>query len=230
MDNTTMPTGIDLKEAMYRLREVGGQQTIDHSFNVSSLMERFAHVLGEDAATYGIAGLLHDIGKGGVPSEIIMSQSPLTQREFQKVKSHVTLGAGILWSLKMWRKNGKVQAAHKAAAIACSDYHHAWYDGTHDCPEHKGGYYRGMKDHEEFTMKGEKIPRIARACALCDVFEAITANRSYDAAHTKEEALDIMCCGFNRQFDPSLFFPFFVDVIGFSKEQVTEALKRAIAK
>lgn len=219
--------GINGKEFIDRLREQGGQQMVSHSFEVAKLMRKFAEVLGEDLDEWEIAGLFHDAGKIFVPEEILKSKGTLSRREREAIKHHVIDGAGVLWSFRMWSKNTKRQASHKAAAIACSDYHHAWYNGQHDTEEHRGGYYRGMKDHDEFTMKGEAIPFIARACALCDVFEAITANRSYDSSHTKEEALDIMAHGWNTQFEPSLFIGFFNKVVGFSLEQIKTALEKA---
>ena len=228
-----MPVGMNLREVWDTLREVGGQQTVDHSLRVGKLMYDFAETIGEDKYTWRDCGFLHDIGKIGVPADIIASKTSLTRVQFSKIKHHVVAGAGYLWNLKMWKTNSANAKAHQALAIACSDFHHAWVDGTHDSDDHKGGYYRGMKDREEYSFKGEAIPFIARCCALCDVFEAITANRSYDPARTPQEALHIMARGFGRQFDKNLFFVFFVSVLkkegcNFTKEEVAEAIKASL--
>jgi len=221
-----MPTGIyDLKEDFIdRMREVGGQQMVDHSFRVADLMIDLAEVLGEDTAEYDFGGRFHDYGKVYQRAEVMQKTGKLTPAEKDEVKHHVMDGQGILWNLRMWAKNGKQQAKHKAAAIACSNYHHAWYNGAHDCEDHAGGYYNGMKYREEYTFKGEAIPKIARACAVCDVFEAITAQRSYDPARSPEEALDIMANGYGTQFDPQIFVTFFAKVVGFSREEIKNVL------
>ena len=98
-------------------------------------------------------GLLHDIGKIGVPDEIINKASKLTDEEFEVIKTHPVIGADILKNISMNIPGIEVGAR----------WHHEKYAG--------GGYPEGLK--------GDQIPRIARIIGVADAYDAMTSKRSY---------------------------------------------------
>ena len=98
-------------------------------------------------------GLLHDIGKIGVPDEIINKPSKLTDEEFQVIKTHPVIGADILKNISMDIPGIEVGAR----------WHHEQYAG--------GGYPEGRK--------GDQIPKVARIIGVVDAYDAMTSKRSY---------------------------------------------------
>ena len=109
-----------------------------------------------------ISGMLHDIGKIGVPEAILNKTDKLTKEEFEIMKRHTTMGEEILKPL--------------SALKDCIDgvkYHHERYDGK--------GYPAGLK--------GEAIPITAAIIAVADTFDAMTTDRPYRKAYSKEEAV-----------------------------------------
>jgi HD-GYP domain-containing protein (c-di-GMP phosphodiesterase class II) len=122
-----------------------------------------------------ISGLLHDIGKIGVPESILCKQDKLTHEEYEIMKSHTTRGAEILKPLTEFEQ--------------CVDgvkYHHERYDGT--------GYPEGLK--------GEEIPMIAAIIGVADTFDAITTDRSYRKGMGKEIAIAEVRNNILKQFHP----------------------------
>jgi diguanylate cyclase (GGDEF)-like protein len=117
----------------------------------------------EEIRTLGVAGLLHDIGKIGIPDGILRKPGKLTESEYAVVKQHVALGDMIVRDLP--------DIAIVRAGIR---YHHERWDG--------GGYL----DH----LEGESIPLIARILAVADAFSAMTTTRPYRKALDVREALD----------------------------------------
>jgi putative nucleotidyltransferase with HDIG domain len=122
-----------------------------------------------------IAGLLHDIGKIGVPESILCKADRLTDEEYEIMKSHTTRGAEILKPLTEFEQ--------------CVDgvkYHHERYDGK--------GYPEGLK--------GEEIPMIAAIIGVADTFDAITTDRSYRKGLGKEIAIAEIRNNILKQFHP----------------------------
>ncbi len=122
-----------------------------------------------------IAGLLHDIGKIGVPESILCKQDKLTPQEYEIMKTHTTRGAEILSPLTGFEE-----------CINGVKYHHERYDGA--------GYPDGLK--------GESIPMIAAIIAVADTFDAITTDRSYRKGLSKEIALAEIQKYSGKQFNP----------------------------
>jgi HD-GYP domain-containing protein (c-di-GMP phosphodiesterase class II) len=124
-----------------------------------------------------MAGLLHDVGKIGVPEEVLRKPGKLTDEEFKLMKTHVEIGARIL---KDVRQIGDL--------IPGVLYHHERYDGK--------GY--------PHNLCGQQIPLIARILCVADCFDAMTSNRTYRKALPIEVALlEIRRCS-GTQFDPVL--------------------------
>lgn len=159
--------------------------THGHSENVMNIAEEIAREMNIDEKVTGIirdAGLLHDIGKIGIPGYILNKPGPLTYEEFNGImKTHSTLGANIVKDVPFLRD------LHKLIL-----YHHEHYDG--------GGYPDGLK--------GEHIPIGARILHVADAFEAMTSNRPYRNSLGQKEAIRRLVEGSGKQFDPDVISAF----------------------
>ena len=120
-------------------------------------------------------GLLHDVGKIGVPSAVINKPERLTDEEFEMIKSHPVTGAKILANI-----------SEKPELVTGARWHHERYDGT--------GYPDGLK--------GEEIPEQARIIAVADAYDAMTSNRSYRTLMPQEAVTAELEKGKGVQFDP----------------------------
>lgn len=128
-----------------------------------------------------VAGLIHDLGKLGIPDSILCKPAALTSDEQAIVRGHPTLGESIL------------RRAHQLEqVIPAVLYHHERWDG--------GGYPHGLA--------GEDIPLLARIVGVADAFDAMTTDRPYRPALSLEKAFSELRAGAGRQFDPSLIEPF----------------------
>jgi HD-GYP domain-containing protein (c-di-GMP phosphodiesterase class II) len=124
-----------------------------------------------------MAGLLHDVGKIGVPEEVLRKPGKLTDEEFTLMKQHVEIGARILKDVR--------QIDDLIPGVL---YHHERYDGK--------GY--------PHNLAGQDIPLVARILCVADCFDAMTSNRTYRKALPIEVALmEIRRCA-GTQFDPLL--------------------------
>jgi putative two-component system response regulator len=124
------------------------------------------------------AATLHDVGKIGVPDDILLKPGPLSREQFEIMKDHTSIGARIL-------SGSNSPLLRLAESIA--HYHHERWDG--------GGYW---------GLKGEEIPLEARIVTVADSFDAMTHNRPYKAAISVEEALGEIQSLAGRQFDPKV--------------------------
>jgi two-component system, response regulator RpfG len=120
---------------------------------------------------------LHDIGKLGVPDEILLKPGPLTPPERSLMEGHAAIGHRIL------AQSGS-SFLDLAASIALT--HHEWFDGA--------GYPHGLGEDE--------IPWPGRIAAVADAFDALTSDRVYRRAATPTEAIRILREGAGSQFDP----------------------------
>jgi HD-GYP domain-containing protein (c-di-GMP phosphodiesterase class II) len=150
--------------------------TANHSETVSALAAAIGAELGLDEGTVdqlALGGLLHDIGKIGIPDSLLQAPRALTPAEFEAIKAHPALGYSLLEGL----------------GIAPIDewilHHHENWDGT------------GYPD----KLAGQEIPLGARIIRVADAFEAMTANRPYRAAQTVQYALDELRNNAGTQFD-----------------------------
>ncbi len=138
--------------------------TRGHSERVAALSRRIAGALGLAPAVVdlvGQAGLLHDIGKIGVPEAILRKPAPLSSEEWVVMRSHPVIGAQIVAPFEFFE-----------AAARVIRHHHERWDGS------------GYPDN----LAGEAIPLEARIVAVADVFDALTSARSYRPALTREDA------------------------------------------
>lgn len=160
------------------------EYTYLHSVSVCALMVNIARLLGLDDATVrdlGLAGLLHDIGKMGVPEPVLNKAGRLTDEEFALMKSHPEHGYQLLC---------EAPDMVETALDVCR-HHHEKMDGT--------GY--------PFGLGGAQISLAARLGAICDVYDALTSNRPYKDAWSPSEAVDAMW-SWEGHFDRKLLFSF----------------------
>ena len=151
--------------------------TAGHSERVSQMAVAIARQMGlsdEELERLYRGGLLHDIGKIGVPASIIDKKGELTREEYALMQSHVTIGARILEPL-----------AALDDVIPIVLYHHERWDGK--------GYAAGLA--------GNEIPQLARILCVADTYDAIRSDRPYRAGRSPDETLEeiAMCSG--TQFD-----------------------------
>lgn len=158
--------------------------TFAHSISVSllsRLIGEWLHVSERDAHTLTMCGLLHDIGKLQIPNEIISKPGKLTDSEYAIVQQHPKLGYQLL-------KNQELDERVKIAAL----YHHERCDGK-GYPLHRNG-----RDIELFS----KIVMVA------DVYDAMTADRSYRAGMCPVKVLDILQEDGYEKYDAAVLLTF----------------------
>ncbi len=136
-----------------------------------------------DISLISTASALHDIGKIGIPEEILNKPERLTREEFEIMKTHSVVGASMLKELPVHQDEGLVRVADEICR-----WHHERYDG------------RGYPD----GLKGEEIPISAQIVALADVYDALTSERVYKAAIPHEEAIAMILNGECGVFNPLL--------------------------
>jgi putative nucleotidyltransferase with HDIG domain len=160
------------------------EYTYLHSVAVSALMANFARHTGKPATgmrEYGLAGLLHDIGKIKIDQAILHKQGKLTDDEYILVKEHAEQGYQLLREV----------TEMPDLALDVARHHHEKVDGT--------GY--------PFGLSGDALSEAARIGAICDVYDALTSNRAYKQAWTPSKALSAMW-GWQGHFDQDMLFSF----------------------
>ncbi len=177
-------SGFDILQGLVIAVDTKDRYTKRHSEDVARYALFLADRLGLDAdvrRTLQLAGLLHDIGKIGIPDTILRKPGPLTTEEYDIVKQHVALGDMIVRDLpNLDLVRGGVR------------HHHERWDG------------HGYLDR----LIGEEIPLIARILAVGDAFSAMTTTRPYRKALSVEEALRRLVDAAGSQLDPHLVTAF----------------------
>lgn len=161
-----------------------------HSVSVCALMMALGRQLQLEAPIVhelGIAGLFHDLGKVGIPLNILNKPGKLTDEEFEIIKKHPAIGTKLL------KESGQVSNLVLDVCL----HHHEKIDGT--------GYPKGLKD--------EQISLYARMGAICDIYDAVTSDRSYKKGWQPAEAIRKMAEWCSGHLDKSLF-QVFVKTIG----------------
>jgi putative two-component system response regulator len=146
------------------------------AFYASLLADRLC-LSAEEHSHVRIAAFLHDIGKVGVPTDLLMRDGALAKRERKIVEQHPEIGSRLLKPLDI--------PSSVAAAIR---HHHEWWDG------------RGYPD----GLSGEDIPLIGRIIAVTDAFDTMSCNRPYRAALDREAICGELRRFSGVQFDPDL--------------------------
>ena len=169
---------IGMIKALAKAIDANDNYTGKHSEHVAVLMAELGRSLDfsvEETSLAYFAGLVHDIGKIGVPESILKKPARLTEMEFAYIKRHPDVGADIL---------GEIAGFEKIAEAI--RYHHERYDGR--------GY--------PHALKGDNIPILSRMLTLCDAYDAMTTTRCYRSPVSKEAALKEIKELSGIQFDP----------------------------
>jgi putative nucleotidyltransferase with HDIG domain len=167
-------------EGLSRALEMRDQETEGHTRRVAELTLNFGRLLRLDAqklVDLWRGAYLHDIGKIGVPDAILRKAGPLNNEEWVVMRKHAELGARILADVPFLKNS--LEVPH---------YHHEKWDGS--------GYPAGLK--------GEEIPLSARIFAMVDVWDALTSDRPYRKAWSREDARVYIRDGSGTHFDPHL--------------------------
>ena len=152
--------------------------THGHSSRVGEYSRRIAQLSGkteEECQKIYYAALLHDVGKIGIPNNIINKEGKLSPEEYEAIKRHTVFGNQILSSI----------SEYPYLSIG-ANYHHEHYDG------------KGYPD----KLKGEDIPEIARIVAVDDAYDAMTSKRSYRDPIPQQKVREEFVKGAGSQFDP----------------------------
>jgi two-component system response regulator RpfG len=177
------------KETLLRLARAGefrDEETGYHLIRMSRYSRLIASAIGlerDEAETIELAAPLHDIGKIGIPDQILLKPSKLDEAEWQVMRRHPVIGHEIL-------KGSASKYVRMGALIALG--HHEKYDGS--------GYPNGLV--------GDHIPLCARIVAVADVYDALTSIRPYKAAWASEKAFEYLLSQRGRHFDPRLIEAF----------------------
>ena len=171
---------VEVMEALAHTIDAKDEYTRGHSVRVAGYSRMIAQRMGlsqEDCENVYYMGLLHDIGKIGVPNEIINSPTRLTDEEYGVIKTHPGIGFDILAEIK----------SRPDLAIGAR-WHHERYDG--------GGYPDGIAV--------TNIPIFARIIAVADSYDAMTSNRSYRSYMPQDKVRSEIEKNAGSQFDPDV--------------------------
>ncbi|MCA9293378.1 MAG: HD-GYP domain-containing protein [Phycisphaerales bacterium] len=171
-------------EALTAAIDAKDPYTRGHSQRVAHLSRQIALALGhgeQDAERVRICGLVHDIGKIGIPESILRATGRLTDEEFEVMKEHPAIGHHILHDIPTLDD-----------VLPAVLYHHERFDGK--------GYPSGLG--------GEDIPMVARIVCLADAFDAMSSTRTYRKQMTRAVVLEEVARCAGAQFDPDVVSAF----------------------
>ena len=179
-------------ETMAEALDARDKYTAGHSNRVSINSTAVAQAIGlsrQEVEIVTIGGRLHDIGKIGIPDSVLQKPGKLTDEEYALIKRHPQLGKKILDRVEKFQEY-----------LPIVELHHEDYDG--------GGY--------PYCLKGPSILLGVRIVHVAGVFDAITSNRAYRKAMSREDVLATMTKGSGTQFDPAIL-EVFLDMLNQGK-------------
>lgn len=171
-----------LVSSLAELVEAQSRETGQHVKRVAAYTEILCHAMGlsdEETWKVSVASMMHDVGKIGVPQEILHKPARLTDNEFEEIKKHVDYGYKLL-------ENSPGEIMQIAACIA--QQHHERFDGK--------GY--------QHNLQAEEINLYARCVAIADVFDALVSKRCYKESWSPAQARAEIVAQAGHQFDPEL--------------------------
>lgn len=178
-----------------KLVEGKDNETGDHIVRVANISRLIAKKLSEINPSITpkfirevyLFAPLHDIGKVGIPDNILLKPGKLLKNEFELMKEHVSIGESIMKDINKSIEN-LIDLSLLETAIDIVSGHHEKFDGS--------GYPRGKK--------GKAIPLAGRIVAVADVFDALMSKRPYKEAFSFEESIDLIKKGSGNHFDPEI--------------------------
>ncbi len=176
----TVGTNVEVVAALAQALEERDQYTVEHSESVVDLTERVAQAMGldeDDIKDVRTAALLHDIGKVGIPDEILHKNGPLDAREWEIMRQHPVIGERIMRAIPGMGPIARVVR-----------HEHERWDG--------GGYPDGLV--------GDAIPLPARIILACDAYHAMVSDRPYRKAMSHHDAMAELTSNAGSQFDPEV--------------------------
>lgn len=171
---------VDFANVLLKTVDAKDNYTAAHSKRVCEYLLKFADKLEidkKDKEILKLAGLFHDIGKIGIPDNILKKKNNLTDEEYEMIRYHPTIGANILSVADIFKDIHQI--------VIC---HHERIDGK--------GYPNGIT--------GDKIPYFSKMLSICDTFDAITTKRSYKEIYSIKYALKELDRVKNTQLDKDL--------------------------
>ena len=177
--------------------EAKDKYTRGHSDRVSAfavLIGKYMGLSDEDLKTLKIGGLFHDIGKIGIPDNILLKEGKLTDNEYSEIKNHPLIGKHILSNASTFEN-----------IIPIVYHHHEKFDGN--------GY--------PGKLAGEEIPLLARITAVADTFDAMTTKRSYRNALPLDAVREEIIRVSGTQFDPKIV-KIFLDILDNHYDEILE--------
>lgn len=194
---------LDTVKILRQTVEAKDPYTRGHSDRVSAFAVLLGKKLGlgeNDLETLRVGGLFHDIGKIGIPDNVLTKDDRLTENEFSQIKEHPTIGAHILGNAKVFQD-----------IIPIVKHHHERYDG-HGYPS---------------NLVGEDIPYLVRIVTVVDTFDAMTSNRSYRKALSLDAVKkEIEKCK-GTQFDPVIAQTFLNIIDSDEVKEIQEQFKHS---
>lgn len=178
-----LPVRVDSEHVIFALAaaaEAKDAYTETHTQRVANTAVHLGTRLGlqeSDLVALYRGGLIHDIGKIGVPDTILRKPGPLNAGEERQMRAHPVIGESIVRPLPS-----------VADTLAIIRHHHERFDG--------GGYPDGLC--------GRKIPLLARIVSVCDAYDALASDRPYRARRNPEEAIETLMRGAGQQWDREL--------------------------
>jgi putative nucleotidyltransferase with HDIG domain len=166
--------------AFVEMIEARDPYTKQHSARVTKYAMLIAKNVGcsqEEMDTLNVSGNLHDIGKIGIPDNILLKPGPLTDDEYEVIKKHPGIGSNIIGHFDMWLDERRIIR-----------HHHERWDG------------KGYPDR----LKGEEIPFLSRILSVADVYDALTSDRSYRKKMSDDVAIKIIRENTGTQFDGAI--------------------------
>src|SRR6266850_553042 len=151
-----------------------------HTHRVAESARHLGTLMGlpeQDLDALSRGGIIHDIGKIGVPDAVLLKSGGLDHDEFALMRAHPIIGERIVRPLRSG-----------APLLPIIRHHHEHFDG--------GGYPDGLR--------GLEIPRLARILAVCDAFDALVNDRPYRSRLTAHDAIEILAAGAGTQWDPEV--------------------------
>lgn len=173
---------LELTTALSNALDSRDPYTLNHSMNVAKYALLIAEKMGlpkEDCEIIRQGALLHDIGKIGIPEQILLKKGKLADEEYETIKLHPTIGYDMIKHVGEFSQNGVLDIVL---------HHHERFDGK--------GYPKRLKGHE--------IPLFARIVAVADTYDAMTSKRVYRDALDQNTALREIRKGKGTQFDPEI--------------------------